>query len=86
MTRYSVEITRTAERQLKKLSQDDRQRVARTVAMLAIDPRPRGARKLAGYDDVFRVRMGQYRVIYSIDDGRLTVLVLKLGHRKDVYR
>jgi len=86
MTRYSVEITRTAERQLKKLSQDERQRVARTVAMRAIDPRPRGSRKLAGYDDVFRVRMGQYRVIYSIDDGRLTVLVLKLGHRKDVYR
>ena len=86
MTRYSVEITRTAERQLRKLSQDDRQRVARMVAMLAIDPRPRGARKLVGYDDVFRVRLGRYRVIYSIDDGTLTVLVLTMGHRKDVYR
>ncbi len=84
--RYRVEITRTAERQLKKLTQDDRRRVVRTVAMLAIDPRPRGARKLAGYDDVFRVRTGRYRLIYSIADKRLTVLVLKIGHRKDLYR
>ena len=86
MTRYSVEISRTAERQLKRLSQGERQRIARTVAMLAIEPRPRGARKLAGYDDVFRVRTGRYRVIYSVEEDRLVVLVLKIGHRKDVYR
>ncbi len=86
MTRYRVAITRTAERVLKKLPTDDQQRVARTVAMLAIDPRPRGARKLAGHDDVFRVRTGRFRVIYSIEDRQLTVLVLKIGHRKDVYR
>ena len=54
--------------------------------MLAIEPRPRGARKLAGYDDVFRVRTGRYRVIYSVEEDRLVVLVLKIGHRKDVYR
>ncbi|MDE0830157.1 MAG: type II toxin-antitoxin system RelE/ParE family toxin [Vicinamibacterales bacterium] len=86
MTRYSVQITRTAERALKKLPQNDRHRVARTVAMLAIDPRPRGARKLSGHDDVFRVRTGRYRLLYSIEDKRLIVLVLKIGHRKDVYR
>ena len=86
MTRYAVEITRTAERQLSKLPADDQQRVARTVATVAIDPRPRGARKLAGYDDVFRVRTGSYRIIYSVEDTRLIVLVLKIGHRKDVYR
>jgi len=86
MTRYSVEISRTAERQLKRLPQGERQRIARTVAMLAIEPRPRGARKLAGYDDVFRIRTGRYRVIYSVEEDRLVVLVLKIGHRKDVYR
>jgi mRNA interferase RelE/StbE len=86
MTRYSIEISRTAERQLKRLPQAERQRIARTVAMLAIEPRPRGARKLAGYDDVFRVRTGRYRVIYSVEEDRLVVLVLKIGHRKDVYR
>jgi mRNA interferase RelE/StbE len=86
MTRYSIEISRTAERQLKRLPQAERQRIARTVALLAIEPRPRGARKLAGYDDVFRVRTGRYRVIYSVAEDRLVVLVLKIGHRKDVYR
>jgi mRNA interferase RelE/StbE len=86
MTRYSVAISRTAERQLKRLPRADRERVARTVAKLAIDPRPAGARKLTGYEDVFRVRTGRYRVIYSVEDTSLVVLVLKIGHRKDVYR
>ena len=86
MTRYSVAISRTAERQLKRLPRADRERVAQTVAKLAIDPRPSGARKLTGYDDVFRVRTGRYRVIYSIEGTSLIVLVLKIGHRKDVYR
>ncbi len=56
------------------------------MAKLAIDPRPSGARKLTGYDDVFRVRTGRYRVIYSIEGTSLIVLVLKIGHRKDIYR
>jgi len=86
MTRYSVAISRTAERQLKRLPRADRERVARTVAKLAIDPRPAGARELTGYEDVFRVRTGRYRVIYSVEDTSLVVLVLKIGHRKDVYR
>ncbi len=86
MARYEVEISRTAERQLKRLPPEDRQRVARAVAMLAIEPHPRGVRKLAGYDDVFRVRTGRYRIIYSVDKAKLIVLVLKFGHRKNVYR
>jgi mRNA interferase RelE/StbE len=56
------------------------------MAELALDPHPRGSRKLTGYDDVFRVRTGRYRVIYSIEQARLVVLVVKIGHRKDVYR
>jgi mRNA interferase RelE/StbE len=86
MTRCNVTISRTAERQLKRLPRADRERVARTVAKLAIDPRPAGARKLTGYEDVFRVRTGRYRVIYSAEGTSLVVLVLKIGHRKDVYR
>ena len=86
MTRYSVAISRTAEHQLRRLPRADRERVARTVAKLAIDPRPSGARKLTGYEDVFRVRTGRYRVIYSVEGTSLVVLVLKIGHRKDVYR
>jgi hypothetical protein len=47
---------------------------------------PRGSRKLQGFDDLFRIRVGTYRVIYSVEEARLLVLLLKLGHRKDVYR
>jgi len=49
-------------------------------------PRPRGTRKLAGHDDLLRIRVGTYRVIYSVVAKRLVVLILKVGHRRDVYR
>ena len=53
---------------------------------LATDPYPRGTRKLLGYDDVFRIRIGQYRVLYSVSEATVIVVVLKIGHRRDVYR
>ena len=53
---------------------------------LANDPFPRGARKLSGYDDVCRVRVGRYRILYSVTETALVIVVLKVGHRKDVYR
>ena len=53
---------------------------------LADDPRPKGSRKLAGYDDVFRIRVGRYRIIYSIAGKKLVIIILKIGQRKDVYR
>ena len=56
------------------------------IQALATDPRPPGCRKLTGLDDVFRVRVGRYRVLYSIEDRRLVIIVLKVGDRKDVYR
>ena len=83
---YEVEISRTAEKQLRKLSRDDQGRVARRMLLLAEDPFPRGARKLTGYDDVYRVRVGRYRILYSVSRGRLVIVILKVGHRKDVYR
>lgn len=86
MAAYSIEISRTAEKQLKKLPRDDQRRVVKAVIALADDPCPTGARKLTGYDDVFRIRIGRYRVIYSVARRKLIVIVLKIGHRKDVYR
>ena len=53
---------------------------------LADDPFPRGSRRLSGYDDVFRVRTGRYRILYSVSERRLVIVVLKVGHRRDVYR
>jgi mRNA interferase RelE/StbE len=86
MGSYEIEISRTAETQLKKLPEEDQLRVARAVLALADEPRPRGSRKLSGYDDVFRIRVGRYRVLYSDFESRLVILILKIGHRKDVYR
>ena len=86
MGRFDIRISRVAERQLQKLPSDGRARVVRAVRALADDPVPRGSRRLTGYDDVFRIRIGPYRVLYSVTASTLTVLVLKIGHRKDVYR
>jgi mRNA interferase RelE/StbE len=86
MTSYRVEVSATAERQLRKLSRADQVRLIRAMQALSSDPRPPGCRKLSGYDDVFRVRVGRYRILYSIEDRRLVIIVLKVGNRKDVYR
>ena len=86
MASYEIEISRTAERQLRKLAEEDQLRVARAVLALTEEPRPRASRKLTGYDDVFRIRVGRFRVLYSMSDARLVILVLKIGYRRDVYR
>ena len=86
MATYRIRISRTAERQLEALAAEGRRRVARAVRTLANDPIPRGCRKLTGYDDVYRIRVGPYRVLYSVNASALIVLVLKVGHRKDMYR
>ena len=86
MATYEIEVSSTAERQLRKLSATDRLRVLRSIVALGRDPRPVGCRKLSGFDDVFRIRVGRFRVLYAIEDRRLVVIVLKVGDRKDVYR
>jgi mRNA interferase RelE/StbE len=86
MAKYRIEITATAGRQIRKLPRADQIRVIRVISALATDPRPPGCRKLSVYDDVFRVRIGRYRVLYAIEDRRLVIIVLKVGDRKDVYR
>jgi len=86
MRSYEVEISRTAERQLRQLPAQDQLRVARAMVALGREPSPRGVRKLTGYDDVYRLRVGRYRVLYSFEERRLVIVILKIGHRKDVYR
>lgn len=86
MASYRVEISETAERQLRGLQKKERARVLAAIGDLADTPRPPGCRKLAGFDDVWRIRVGTHRVLYVIQDDRLVVIVLKIGHRKDIYR
>ncbi|MDH3871861.1 MAG: type II toxin-antitoxin system RelE/ParE family toxin, partial [Gammaproteobacteria bacterium] len=63
----------------------ERQRIIRRIGQLAEDPRPPGSTKLSGYDR-YRIRQGSYRIVYSIEDNELVVVVVKVGHSKDVYR
>ena len=86
MSEYRIEVSATAERQLRKLESGNRTRVVEAIRELRWNPRPRGCRKLRGYDDVFRIRQGVFRIIYSIEQGRLLIIILKIGHRKNVYR
>jgi len=86
MAKYNIDISRTAEKRLKKINKRDRDKIVQALLGLCDDPYRRGSRKLSGYDDVFRIRVGKYRVIYSISDKKLTVIILKIGHRKDVYQ
>ena len=64
----------------------DRQRVVGQIQALAADPRAPGSEKLAGYSDRYRIRQGQYRIVFLVDDVRHEVTIFKAGHRKDVYR
>lgn len=86
MAKYRIEVSATAEKQIRKLDKADQIRVLRAIQNLAKEPRPPGTRKLRGYEDVYRIRVGTYRILYSIESGRLLIIVLKVGHRRDVYR
>jgi mRNA interferase RelE/StbE len=63
-----------------------RQRLVRSIDALAAEPRPAGCEKLAGATDLYRIRQGDYRAVYSVNDGDRVVRVFKVGHRRDVYR
>ena len=86
MAAYRVVLTPAAERQFAKLSPQAREMIAAALLALARSPRPPGCVKLAGADDLWRVRVRQYRVIYQILNDQLIVTVVKIGDRKDVYR
>lgn len=82
---YRVDFTTAAARQVRKLPRPARERVLDAVEDLADDPRPHGAKKLVGEDVAWRVRVGDYRVIYEVLDGELTVTVVRAAHRREVY-
>lgn len=87
MGSYRVLIKPSAAKEIGAVDQKkDRQRIVAGIRSLADDPRPPGCEKLAGEDDRYRIRVGRYRVIYSVGDGELLVVVVRVGHRKDVYR
>ncbi|PHP52558.1 type II toxin-antitoxin system RelE family toxin [Actinomyces ruminis] len=83
--RYEIEVRPAALKALRRIDKPDQRRIQGAIALLATDPRPPGCRPLKGRP-AWRVRVGDYHIIYTIDDGRLVVVVVTLGHRHDVYR
>jgi len=84
--KYKVSIKRSAVKEIEAIPQKkERQRIIRRIGQLTEDPRPPGSKKLSG-NEKYRVRQGTYRIVYSIEDNELIVVVVKVGHRKDVYR
>ena len=81
-----IEISAAAEKQLAALERDAQVGVVNAIRELTGNPRPRGCRKLRDYLDVYRIRVGVFRILYSVEQARLLILVLKIGHRRDVYR
>ena len=86
MSKYQVQIARRALRVLATLPRKEQQRVRAAIDLLAENPRPPGCTKLSGEDYAYRVRVGDYRIVYEVIDTRLLVHVVRIGHRREVYR
>ena len=85
MTKYSLSFKASVAKDLRQIPKGDVQSILKRIEGLADDPRPSGSEKLSGQER-FRVRQGTYRIIYEIKDQELIVMVVKIGHRRDVYR
>ena len=83
---YRIELSPAAARQVKKLDRSVVPQIAAKIDSLAGDPRPQGCEKLAGFDGLFRVRVGDHRIIYAIRDELLLVIVVKVGSRAEIYQ
>ena len=83
---YRVQINNAADRNIRKLPRSIQGRIFSSLDTLKADPRPHGAIKMKMYQDTYRIRMGDYRILYEVYDDRLLVIVVKVGDRRDVYR
>ena len=85
MLKYSLEIKQSAQKELDALGDPLFARIDRKILALADNPRPAGCKKLRGYNDQWRIRIGDYRVVYTINDTSRTVTVIRVAPRRDVY-
>jgi len=84
---YRLLVKQSAAKEIEAIGpKRDRQHIVRRIRALGTEPRPAGCEKLAGYSTLYRVRQGQYRVIYTVSDAERIVEVIKVGHRREVYR
>lgn len=83
---YSVELKKSVERDIRKIPKKEIKRIVEAIERLAEEPRPSGSRKIKTTERTYRIRSGDYRVIYQIDEAEKTVLITHIRHRKDAYR
>jgi mRNA interferase RelE/StbE len=83
--KYLIEFTPAAARAYKKLPDDLKVRLGKAIDKLESDPLPNGVRKLSGQEDLFRIRVGDYRIIYQLRATELIILIVRIGHRREVY-
>jgi len=83
---YKVTVKKSAVKSITKLPKNVSNRLIPSIKQLAQDPRPKGSKKLQGAEDLWRIRVGDYRVIYAIEDTIMIVDVVQVAHRKDIYR
>jgi mRNA interferase RelE/StbE len=83
---YTVDFTTGAAKEIRRLDQGVRKRILSSIAELGTDPRPKGGKKLAGEQNAWRIRIGDFRVLYEIQDNILTVTVVRVAHRREVYK
>jgi len=83
---FSIQWKQSAKKELRKLGKDVIPRVVLAVEALADDPRPSGSKKLPGAERTYRIRIGDYRVVYSVLENVLRIEVIRVGHRRDIYR
>ena len=83
---YEIKFSKGAKKQFSKLPLDVQERIQTKINDLAIEPRPNGVKKLQGDDNSYRIRVGDYRVVYELDDDFLIVTVIKVRHRSEIYK
>ena len=84
MVNYKIEIKKSAAKEISKLPKEAVKRIVEKIQTLSDEPRPNGCKKLSG-DEKYRIRVGVYRILYSIMDEKLVIFIVKVGHRKEIY-
>ena len=85
MAKYEISVKKSAVKELEAIPKKELQKIIKKIQSLASDPRPEGSQKLS-HREQYRLRQGDYRIIYSVQDDDLTVHIIKVGHRKEIYR
>ncbi len=85
MAKYKISIRKSAIKELGDIPKKDLQKVVRKIQALSANPHPQGSQKLSQKEQ-YRIRLGNYRIVYSVQDKELTIHIVKIGHRKEIYR